>query len=418
MIQAVRDIRWRDSRSARGLSLSFGASVAIQLMNVATGVLIARLLGPEGRGELTAALLLPSLLAGIGSLGVAEGVTYHAARRDAGPGHLVGACLLLAALQSVILVLIGVGLAPVVLDRFDQVALTGAYLYMAFIPMSLTTLFLMGLLNGLERFRAFNALRLSYPAGATLGLLLLAVLDRFTVVSAVAAYLIAEAATLLAASVLVARTRPGRPALSGPVVNRVLTFGLKTHLSSVSSLLNERVDQLVISLFLAPVKLGLYVIAVTMTSVTALVGYSVAFVALPSVARLDPGPERRARARRFVLLTLAGGVVISAPVALFTPELIELFFGRSFLPAVDVTRVLLLAAIVLSMNRALGAVIKAVGRPLDVGVAEVIGLVATFAGLASLLPLFGLVGAGLASLFAYLVTLAWMSRRAIRELAA
>ena len=61
-------------------------------------------------------------------------------------------------------------------------------------------------------------------------------------------------------------------------------------------------------------------------------------------------------------------------------------------------------------------VLRAVGRPWAASVAELIALVVMFASLAILLPLMGLLGAGIASILAYLVSMAWMLRIASRAL--
>ncbi len=49
----------------RDISVSFAATGAIQVVNIATGLLAARLLLPEGRGELAAIMLWPGILAEI-----------------------------------------------------------------------------------------------------------------------------------------------------------------------------------------------------------------------------------------------------------------------------------------------------------------------------------------------------------------
>ena len=50
------------------------------MVNVATGVLIARALGTSGRGELTAIIALPATIAWVFALGCFQAVSYHHAR--------------------------------------------------------------------------------------------------------------------------------------------------------------------------------------------------------------------------------------------------------------------------------------------------------------------------------------------------
>lgn len=399
----------------RPLGSSLATSAGIQALNVLTGVLLARALGPHGRGELAAVLLWPAVLAAVGSLGVSEAATYHTARRTAAVGTLVGSGLMLSFLQSAVLVTVGALVVPIVFSHYGSAAIGAAQLFLAFIPLNLLALYLIGVLNGLHRFGWAQGLRLMVVASQAAGFLSLTVAGALTVRGAVLVSLASTLATALVAALLVLRVGVRPLGCSRALVRQLLGFGVKSHLGNVSSLLNERLDQLVISIFLAPAKLGLYVIAVTLTSVTALVGASVSFVALPTVAALPEG-RARAAARRLIAFTLAASAVVTVPVILFTGPLIELFFGPAFAGATDVARVLLVAAVVLSTTRTVTAVLKAINRPLSAGLAESLALGVTFVGLAALLPTLGLLGAGLASLLAYCTSAAWSVRQAARAL--
>jgi O-antigen/teichoic acid export membrane protein len=393
------------------------ASSAVQLVNVMTGVLLARALGPHGRGELTAILLWPLVFATIGSLGVADSVTFHAARRTAPVGTLVATSGLLGALQSVLLVGIGALVVPAVLSGYGSSTVHLALLFLAVIPLNLATLYLMGILNGLHRYGLFQALRVCVIAASAAGLVALRLADALTVRGAVLVYLAANAGTALVAAVLMQRAERPELRFNYRLARYLLGYGIKSHTSNVSGLLNERLDQLVISIFLAPARLGLYVIAVTMTSITNLVGASVSFVALPAVARLDTDEDRAGAARRYIAATLVLSTVATVPVLLFTHWLIELLFGEAFLGATNVCRVLLVATVALSTGRAVGAVLKAINRPLDAGIAETLALLVTIAALAVLLPAMGIMGAGVASLLAYLASTVFAVHRAARALA-
>ena len=399
----------------RALGTSFAVSAAIQLLNVVTGIMLARTLGPAGRGALAAALLWPMLLGTIGLLGVMEAATYHAARRTAAVATLVGSGLALVLVQATLFTALAALLLPVVLQNQSDEALTAGWIYLAYIPVNMAALFLAGILNGRRRFGRFQVVRILVIAITAALLAALALGDELTVRHAVLAYLAAMTITL-AVTVLFVRAEAGGIRFDRAVAAQMLGYGLRSHASTISSQLNERLDQVVISIFLSSRSLGIYVIAVTLTSATYLVGMSASWVVLPQVAPLPPGPERTSLARRYVQLTFAASVLVSAPIALLAGPLIRLFFGDAFASAAGPTRLLLLAVVLLSVNRVLEAILRGVGRPLDAGVAELIALAVTLAGLAALLPAFDLMGAAAASLLAYAVSCAWMSRRVARAL--
>jgi O-antigen/teichoic acid export membrane protein len=399
----------------RAVSLSFGASVAIQALNALTGVLLARALGPHGRGELTAVMLWPNLLAVVGGLGVVEAITYHAARAAAPPQQLLGSGLALGLVQSATLAGVGALIVPRVLGPDDPGAVSAGYLYLAYIPLSFLALYLMAIIGGLRWYGTFQALRMLVIVLSAAGLVAAAATGVLTVRTAVAAYLAANLVTALAAAIAL-RVWRTRPRVDRGLVRRLLAFGTRSHGGTVSSTLNERLDQLLISVFLAPASLGLYVVAVTLTSLTSLVGSSTALVALPSVAGTPAGPQQLRKARRLIAVTLLGSLAVTGPVLLFLPALVDVFFGAAYRGAVNPGRVLLVASVAFSVSRALGAVLRAVGRPLDAGLAEAVALGATVLGLAVLLPLLGLMGAALSSLGAYLLGAGWMAARLARAL--
>jgi O-antigen/teichoic acid export membrane protein len=219
-----------------------------------------------------------------------------------------------------------------------------------------------------------------------------------------------------AALVLLRRTCAQRPRFDREFAGGLFGFAVRSHTSNVSSLFNERLDQLVISVFLAPAQLGLYVIAVTLTSLTNLVGQSVSMIALPMVTAEQAGPARAAMVRRYVRLTLLVATALTVPVVVLTPALIDAFFGHAYAPAATVTRVLLVAAVVLTTTRLVQSTLKAAGRPLEAGISEFVALGATLASLAILVPWLGILGAGIASLLAYSVRAAWTANRAANAL--
>jgi O-antigen/teichoic acid export membrane protein len=413
-MQPTRQVR--DGGIKWPLSLSFGSSTAIQLLNVVTGVLLARTLGPFGRGELAAILLWPTILAAVGSFGVMDAATYYSARSETGAGTIVGSSFVLGLLQSAFLIALGALVLPLVLSHYDNGVLHTAFLFLCFVPINILTLNLAGAINGLQRFAWFQGLRLLVVGATALGLLSLASVHALTLRTAALVYLAANLMTLVTAGVLYRLADRSPLRFSFPVARELLSFGFRSHLGNVSGLLNERLDQLVISALLAPAKLGLYVVAVTLTSVINLVGSSVAFVGLPTLARLQGLRERAAAARRLVGLTVALSAAITLPLIAFTPWVIELAFGNAFRGAAPVSRILLVAAIIFGTNRVLGSILTGIGRPLDAGIAESVALVATFVGLASLLPTLSLIGAGIASLIAYAVSASWMVWRVTRAL--
>jgi len=404
---------------ARPLVGSFAATGAIQLIQAVTGVLLARVLGPSGRGELAAVILWPTILTVVGSLGLSQASTYLIARAKnrAIEGALVGTVLVLLALCATALVVIGLIAIPLALSDHDpEVVSTAKTFLVVFIPINLLAVIAMSLVNGQHRFKWYQGLRMLVIGAILASVLTLDLVGELTVQTGAAAYVFAYVLGAALGTFLVVRSVWGDLAVRKREARALLGFGLKSQLSQSMWSLNERVDQLVISIFFSAASLGLYVVAVTLTSLTTLIGFSFALVALPVIARLEVTSERQRVAKLIVSATLVCATVVSIPIFILEPTLIRLLFGEAFIDAAGVGRVLLVAGVVFGLNRVLEALLQAVGRPLESSIGEGVALAVTAAGLAVLLPTLGIMGAGVTSLIAYTASSAFMVRRAAKAL--
>jgi O-antigen/teichoic acid export membrane protein len=403
-------------RLAHPLRASFATSAVGQGLTAGAAIVLARVLGAEARGALAAIVLWPMVLVVVGSLGMGEAMTYHAARGTRPTRALVGTGIAIALAEAAVLGAIAAVVLPFALHSFDPHVRVLAYVYAATIPLSLVAAYLTNVLQGLNRFTAFQVLRVLQLIAAAGGFAALAVVGQLSLTSAMTAYFVAQGVTVLAALLLLRRELAAGLRFEAKLARRLLSYGIRSHASSVASLLNERLDQVVISLVLAPTQLGLYVVAVTTTAATGLVGASVAMIATPVIARTDDSDERAAKAARYTKLTLVVSAATAVPLLVAVPRVIQFCFGHEFLGAGHVARLLLLASIVYGASRVLGGTLRALGRPLDAAACDSLALVVTLVGLAALLPTIGILGAGVASLAAYGTALVAMLRRTSKAL--
>jgi enterobacterial common antigen flippase len=394
------------------------ATVLLQLLAAVSGVVLARILGPTGRGELAVVMLWPILLLTIGTVGVTDSITYHAARMLAPLRALVGTSLALGLAQGVAIVALGLVAVPLILAKYSSEVVRDCMLFLAVIPIQLIWLYMLSVLNGAHRFTAFNVLRVAPIALVTLELIGLAIAGELTITTAVAAYLVAHLIAVVAGVTVVLSRVEGVARPERWIARRVLAFGWRSQLSTISNLPNVRLDQLAISLVLTAHALGLYVVAWNVTLVTSLIGYSVVYAALPGIAAKPSQDEQRLAARRYVSGTLVISLAVAIPLLVFAPTILRLAFGEEFAAAAEVTRVLLVASVVLGTSRVLGAVLKAANRPLDATIAEGAAIAVTLIGLSTLLPVLGTTGAALTLLLAYTASALFALNRANRALGA
>jgi O-antigen/teichoic acid export membrane protein len=305
---------------------------------------------------------------------------------------------------------------PVALHKLDAAERTAAFVFLAFIPLNMLALYLMSVVSGLESYGWFQLIRSAGVVVTLVALAWLALTGRLSVMTAVVSYVIANVVMLALAAGRVRALVDGRLSASREVARSLLGFGVRSHVGTVGSFLSTRLDQLVISLLLAPARLGVYAVSLTLTALTTLVGSSVASVGVPAVARVEDEEARRWAARDLVALTMLTASLVTLPLLVFMPSVVSLLFGPAWEGAVRPARILLVGAVALSTSQALGAVLRAVGHPLHAGIAEFAALPVLVVGLAALLPAAGLTGAAVASVLAYATATAWMLRLASRAL--
>jgi enterobacterial common antigen flippase len=254
-----RSWRLRPSLSSAWLGTSI-ANGAILLCGLASGVLSARLLAPDGRGALAAVLFWPQLITSLGLFSLPGAMIFRRGRLAVDRAAVAATGVWLALGLSAIGALVGYLALPFLLREASAAALAQAYL-LAFIPFNFLALASLALDQGDMRFARYNLTRL-LPSGVYLvGLLALWALDAVSVAALVWASWLG---TALTAVVCLCQSRDdlrARPSLSE--ARRLVASGSRLHGAALLAVLLAQADRLVVVTFWDDASLGLYVIALT-----------------------------------------------------------------------------------------------------------------------------------------------------------
>lgn len=390
---------WRVGKVASSLASVNVLSAAAGLL---TAPLLARALGPDGRGQLAAILVPLAFAPALAGLGIGAFVRREAAR--CGDERTAVRELLPVA---AIIGLVAAAAGPIVADLLAEgrtVVALWLTIGFALMPFSLVGLFLLDLTIGLERWRTLLTARLVTTGILLLGIPVLFVVDELTVATAALVNLTSGiAAGIVLALGITERSRP-RPTWSR--TRAALRFGLPAWMTTLGTLANARLDQLVMIVAVSERELGLYAIAVSL-------GYLFAEILTASlepavsarIARGEPGISHRS-----VRVTLAVTAIATLGVMLLAQPVISILFGDAFEDAVPMFRILALAGVLLSGSTMLKSVLINSGYPGMTARSEGLTLVVTCIGLALLLrPLEG-TGAAIVSVAAYAVSFAYLLR--------
>lgn len=403
-----------DPASARQVRQTLVANGVLAGLGVASGLAIARVLGPSGRGVLAAAQLWPTSFATVAMLGMPEALVYFTARRPVRAGSVLASSMVLALFASVVFAVLGYFLMPVLLSAQAPSTIRLARLYLLIGPIYALVLLPPHPLRGLGNFRLWNMLRvlpsLLWTAIVAASVGLGSATPRLLLVS----FLIALAASALVVYPVVWRSirRPFRP--RARFVPSLLRFGIPTAAASLPQILNLRLDQMVMVSFLPSRELGLYVVAVAWAGVPMTAVSAIGLVLFPRVAAKRDAVSRAESCARAARLTLIIGGLAAVMLGASTPALLPLILGDRFRAAVAPALILVGAGVALSQAVVVQAGARGLGFPRIALVSEGVAVLGTLALLAILLGPFGIIGAAVSSLGAYtvsaLVTIAATSR--------
>ena len=168
---------------------SLGSQFFVLTISVATSVITARVLGPEGKGQLVLILLIPLLSLTLGKIGIGHAVNYYAA--IVSPTKLILNAFILSVFSGVLLLVL---LLPII-TIFKEVFFNGInernLLVISFaIPFYLLTNCLIMLMQGLYKINKMNLLMICQPIIYLAFLILLIVILKKGVDGAIVAWVI------------------------------------------------------------------------------------------------------------------------------------------------------------------------------------------------------------------------------------
>ncbi len=371
------------------------------------GIVVARALGPEMRGEYAAVTAWFGVALMIGDLGQPAALCFHVAHDPGNARSYVAASRAMMLVTGTVALVGGILLAPLLAK--GNTGLTVAYRIafaasiMAFVGAGYT--FSLQARN----LRWWNEVRVSQPV---LNLVFLVALWRLRLLTLDAALITLALTMLLQLGWAYYRCRSAdlvHGHAQARLVRPLAGYGIAQIAALTPAALNANLDQLVLSQAVPPAALGRYAIAVSCSLLPIPMVSAIGNVAFPRLAarrRVD------GRAARMQWLGILGSACAAAaalvPLDLVAPWLVPRVFGPGYVGVAPLLWILTPAGVFLSCNQVTGDMLRGRKRPLVVARAQGLAAVFTVILLVALLPVVGIYGAAIASTVAYGVALTVM----------
>jgi O-antigen/teichoic acid export membrane protein len=380
--------------------------MVLNALGFVSGILVARWLGPAGRGQLAAAMLWPGVIGILISLGLQHAFVYAVGVGWATPARLQRLGLRFTLFVAVPVMGIYWLVSPWILGKQfpNETWIPGVFALS--IPLAVYAGFLFPIYQGSGDFTRWNIARVFRSGAWTLSVIGLAIAAGLTVLN----LLLIQIAILVVLCVFLSAklgTLEGKNKGEGSASARLIfKYGFAIYLSGLAYTVNQQLDQLLLSIWVSPSDLGQYAAAATMSGFVLVIPSAVGSIAFSKIARASDQPSEQRRHLKFTFLWSTLFLVPAGLVLMIlAPWVTRTLYGPAYVQTAQLLRILAPAAISLGIGMILADVLRGLGKPMYGTYGVVTGAALTVVGLAFFLRQFGTVGAAWVSFTAYTVML-------------
>jgi len=379
------------------------ATRVLMIVNsVVAGIIVAHWLGAKGVGQLAVINVAITTIVQLGSFGLPSSNTYFIAQDQAR--------FRAAAINSLIVALgigsiLALGLSAVAYFRpswFGDVSPSLIRIAAISIPFQLVVLIGLNILLSVGKVKEFNLLDLIGQSFVLINAFVVLILfsrgletlvTLNTAASIVVSLVVGLLLLLSARRIADSRWRPDLTLL-----RRMITYGLKFHISILAGAIMLRADLLVVNHFRGPEEAGVYSVASQFGLLLMLLPGVIATLLFPRVtAEQDARGETTCMVMRYTTIIMFLCCLAAVPFSLLLP----LIYGAAFSDATWLLLILLPGVYLMGLESVLVQHFNALGLPRAIPVYWIITLVLNLILVFTLVPRLGAQGAAIASTIGY-----------------
>ncbi len=370
--------------------------------SVVAGVIVARWLGAQGVGQLAVINVAVTTIVQLGSFGLPSSNTYFIAK-DLKHFHTATINSLLFALVIGSLLAVALSVAATLHPAWFSTLPPGLiHIASVSIPFQLLTLIGLNIFLAVGRIREFNLLDLvsqsfvlvnAFVVLMVLGLRLDALVKWNTATSGLVSVVVIGLLFGTGRRVIGSNWRADIVLL-----RRMITYGLKFHISVLAGAIIFRADLLVVNHFRGPAEAGVYSVATQFSLLLMLLPSVIATLLFPRVtAEQDARGETTSLVTRHTALIMLVCCLATVPVSFLLP----LVYGPAFSDATTLLLILLPGVYLVGLESVLVQHFNALGLPRRIPVYWLVTLVINLVLVFGLVPRLGARGAAIASTLSY-----------------
>lgn len=387
--------------SRRSVAVTALVNTASTAASAGAGLIIARVVGPQGRGEYAAVVAWFGIALIAGELGQPAALCYYVSMDRLRSRDYVTTSRRLMLTTGVVAAVVGWCIAPLLAHGSRSVSDAYRVMFVTCIVSFVGSSYLFALQA--RQLSWWNLLRATQPSVYLLLVILVATVGRMTLMAAVVCLVASVVVQTIAGYWLCRRVKLSGGDYDQKLARPLLGYGVSQMVANAPTTVNSRLDQVLLAGTTSYANLGLYAVAVSLTSLALPVVSAIGSVLFPRIAAGGTASTQALERTALRASVVIGGAIVGA-LALSSPWVLPALFGHAYSASVPLVWTLAAGGVFLGASRVAGDLLRGRGQPLMVALGQGVGAVLTVALLLTLLPVWGLQGAAIASSAAYLVT--------------
>jgi len=380
----------------------FVTKVGIFVLSFITSIIIARTLGPAGKGAATLIILVPVLLSQVINLGLHQSNIYFLGKKKENFQEILENSsffiLTVGLISATILWFLRTNIASLLSLKEYQTVIGIATLL---IPLTLSFNIYSNILLGQKRFKERNLVQIIYSTSYLFFVFILVYIFHFWVLGVIISVIIANLISITINLWLIKKNGYSfLPNLNLKLLKESIAYGVKSQLGNVLQFFNYRLDMFLVGFFLGTASVGIYAISVGMAELLWFIPTSMGTILFPMVA-----DEMQEKSDQFISLicrqTLFLVMIVAFILFSISKFVIPFFYGKQFLAAIMPFNILLPGIILIGVHKVLIFALMGKGYPQYMSYSSAIALFVTLGLDFILIPRLGVTGAALASTLAY-----------------
>lgn len=387
--------------TAFDITMTFITKILFLGGSLITSILLARLLGPQGKGTITALFVIPNTMISLADLGVRQASAYLIGKQKYTVQEILSSSLFLWIITSV--------LAVIVVSIYYLIPFTETYsiilmfIGVSYVPAKILVSYFNGIFQGQQLINRMNMKTiLEFAAKLILVIILVWMFDMGVIGGALATAL-PTFVVLLYSSKMISKTAKIKIKYHDGIPQEMFRKGIAYAIALFVLQLNYKVDLIFLENMVSASELGIYSVGVTLAELIWQVPAAISVVLFARSANSKTNKEASNRSAKLLRISWIPLLLISSILFIGAPLIVRILYGEEYILAGNVIRIFLPGIVLMVLFKTLNADLAGRGKPLFALKTFSITLLTNILLNFILIPRYNMYGAAIGSTISYMI---------------